>query len=175
MIKAFLQYQPQIAKTAFIADSADVIGRVTLLEDSSVWYGCVLRGDGNDITVGKGTNIQDLSVVHIDSDCPTDIGDHVTIGHRAIIHGCTIENNVLIGMGAIILSGAHIEENTIIGAGALVASGKRIPKNSLALGMPAKVVRQLTDEEIESIRASAEHYKQMSQQHRLGEETHEKE
>lgn len=175
MINAFKGLVPEIKQSAFIAPSSDIIGDVVLEKDSSVWYQCVLRGDYNAIRVGTCTNIQDHTMVHIDSDNPTDIGDYVTIGHRAIIHGCTIENNVLIGMGAIILSGAHIEENVIIGAGALVAPGKRIPKNSLALGSPAKVVRSLTDQEIQGIRASAEHYVKYAKTHKeeLGEGMHE--
>jgi len=175
VIKSFMGHVPQIEKGVFIAESADVIGKVTLKKGSSVWFGCVLRGDGNTIVVGQGTNIQDLTVVHVDADKPTVIGDNVTIGHRAIIHGCTIESNVLIGMGAILLSGSYIEENVIVGAGALVPSGKRIPRNSLVIGSPAKVIRELTEEEIQTIRSSAAHYVAFGTNYLNGEGAHEKE
>lgn len=175
MIKAFKGQSPTVAENVFIAASADVIGKVTLESDVSIWFGSVLRGDGNTIQVGKGTNIQDLTVVHVDDDKPTVIGEYVTIGHRAIIHGCTIENNVLIGMGVILLSGSHIEENVIVGAGALVTAGKRIPKNTLVMGSPAKVIRDLTGEEIQNIRSSAEHYISFGAQYLIGEGAHEKE
>lgn len=175
MIKTFRGQSPTIAEKVFIAESADVIGKVTLASETSVWFGSVLRGDGNTIHVGKGTNIQDLTMVHVDEDKPTVIGEYVTIGHRAIIHGCTIENNVLIGMGAILLSGSYIEENVIVAAGALVTEGKRIPKNTLVMGSPAKVVRDLTPEEILNIRTTAEHYISFGAQYLIGEEAHEKE
>jgi carbonic anhydrase/acetyltransferase-like protein (isoleucine patch superfamily) len=174
VIKAFKGQYPTIAENVFIAESADVIGKVTLGSDVSIWFGSVLRGDGNTIRVGTGTNIQDLTMVHVDEDKPTDIGEYVTIGHRAIIHGCTIENNVLIGMGAILLSGSYIEENVIVGAGALVTAGKRMPKNTLVMGSPAKVIRELTQEEIQNIRSSAEHYISFGAEYLIGEEAHEK-
>lgn len=163
MIKSFQGFKPEIHETCFIAESADIIGKVKLDEGCSVWYGVVMRGDSDQITVGKNTNIQDNSVVHLDHDVPTTIGNHVTIGHGAIIHGCTIHDNVLVGMGAIILNGAIIEENVMIGAGALVAPGKRIPSGSLVVGSPGKIVRSLTDTEIENIRKSAQHYVEQGQ------------
>jgi len=131
----------------------------------NIWYGAILRGDVNYIEVGENTNIQDNCVVHVDSKFPTIIGKNVTIGHGAIVHGCTISDNVLIGMGSIILDGAYIEENVIIGAGALVPPGKRIPKNSLVVGSPGKVVRQLSDEEIEKLQISANNYVNLSKEY----------
>lgn len=158
MIKEFQGIQPKLHSKSFIAESADIIGKVTLDEGCNVWYGVVMRGDTNKITVGKNTNIQDNTVVHVDNEHPADIGAHVTIGHGAIVHGCKVHNNVLIGMGAIVLDGAVIEENVIIGAGALVPQGKVIPSGSLVIGSPGKVVRALSNSEIEKIKNSALHY-----------------
>ncbi len=121
-----------------------------------------MRGDSDQITIGKNTNIQDNSVVHLDHGIPTTIGEHVTIGHGAIIHGCTIHNNVLIGMGAIVLNGAIIEENVIIGAGALIPPGKVIPSGSLVVGSPGKIIRTLSEIEIENIKKSALHYVELA-------------
>lgn len=134
--------------SVWIAPTADVIGNVTIGEESSVWYRAVVRGDVCAITIGEGSNIQDGAVIHGNFGHPVTIGNCVTIGHNAIVHGCTIGNNVLVGMGAIILDDAEIGENCIIGAGALVTSGKKIPSGSLVLGSPAKVVREVTKEEI---------------------------
>ncbi len=163
MIKKFQGIEPQIHDSCFIAESADVIGNVELNEGCSVWYGVVMRGDSDKITVGKNSNIQDNTVVHLDHNIPTTIGEHVTIGHGAIVHGCTIKNDVLVGMGAIILNGAVIEENVMIGAGALIPPGKVIPSGSLVVGSPGKIVRTLTDTEIENIRKSALHYVALAQ------------
>lgn len=158
MIHNFENIKPNISEESFVAQSSDIIGNVILKEDSSIWFGAVLRGDCDKIIVGKGSNIQDNCTVHSDKDEPTEIGDYVTIGHNAIIHGCKIGNNSLVGMGAIVLNGAEIGENTIIGAGSLVTQGKKIPSGVLCLGSPAKVIRELTVEEINSIKESAEHY-----------------
>jgi len=156
---------PEIHNSAYIAPTADVIGRVTIGGESSVWHGAVIRGDVNEVVIGARTNIQDLTVIHEADDYGVYIGDDVTVGHRAIIHACTIENNCLIGMGAVILDGAHIEENVIIGAGALVTGGKRIPRNSMVLGSPGRVVRALTEEEIEELTRSAHKYVRVSREY----------
>ncbi len=163
MIKAFEGVQPTIHNSCFVAESADIIGKVELGAHSNVWYGVVMRGDSDKITVGENTNIQDNTVVHLDHGVPTSIGSNVTIGHGAIIHGCTIRDNVLVGMGAIVLNGAVLEENVIIGAGAMITSGKVIPSGSLVVGSPGKVVRTLTDEEIENIKKSAKHYVELAE------------
>ena len=147
-----------LGKTIFIAKSADVVGKVKLGNFISVWFQVVLRGDVDSITIGDRTNIQDGSVVHVAAGYPTIIGEGVSIGHKAIIHGCEIGDNVLVGMGAIILNGAKIGENSIVGAGSLVTQGKVFPPNSLIMGSPAKVVRELKPEEIQSIRDNAEEY-----------------
>ena len=162
MIRDFQGIEPQIHSSCFIAETAAIIGRVTLAENVNVWYGVVLRGDDNYIQVGKNTNIQDNTVLHIAKDFPCIVGENVTIGHGAIVHACTIGNNVLVGMGSIVLNGAVVEENVIIGAGALVPQGKVIPKNSLVLGSPAKVVRQLTESEIQNLQDRAEAYTELA-------------
>jgi carbonic anhydrase/acetyltransferase-like protein (isoleucine patch superfamily) len=143
----------------WIAPTATVIGNVTLGEGVGIWFGAVLRGDGEAISVGADTNIQEHVMLHTDPGFPVTVGAGCTIGHRAIIHGCTVGDGVLVGMGAIILNGARIGANTLIGAGALVAEGKDIPERSLVIGTPGKVVRQLSDDEIVKLRASAAHYK----------------
>ncbi|MDI3535623.1 MAG: hypothetical protein PWP16_362 [Eubacteriaceae bacterium] len=147
-----------LGKTVFIAKSADVVGRVKLGNFVSIWFQAVLRGDVDSITIGDRTNIQDGTVVHVAPGHPTVIGDGVSVGHNAIIHGCSIGDNVLVGMGAIVLNGAQIGDNSIVGAGALVTQGKVFPPNSLIIGSPAKAVRALSEEEIQSIRDNAEEY-----------------
>lgn len=146
-------------KNIFIAKSADVMGEVRIGDYTSIWYQAVLRGDMDSITIGERSNVQDGSVVHVaPGGYSVKIGDGVTIGHNCTIHGCQIGNNVLVGMGSIVLNGAVIGDNTIIGAGALITQNKVIPPNSLVVGSPAKVVRQVTDQEIESIHANAREY-----------------
>ncbi len=147
-----------IDKSVFIADGARVIGNIEIGENCGVWFNAVIRGDSNEIKIGKGSNVQDNAVIHTSKDFGVSIGDNVTIGHGAIVHGCTVGNNVMIGMGAIVLDGAVIEDNCIIGAGALVTQGKTVPAGSLAFGNPAKVIRQLTEEEILSITKNANSY-----------------
>lgn len=147
-----------INESVFIADGAKVIGDVEIGRDSSVWYNAVIRADSASVKIGEGSNVQDNAVIHTSKGSCVRIGDNVTIGHGAIVHGCTVGNNVMIGMGAIVLDGAVIEENSIIGAGALVTQGKVIPAGSLAFGNPAKVVRQLTQQEIHSISVNADSY-----------------
>ena len=147
-----------IDKSVFIADGAKVIGDVEICKNGSVWFNAVIRADLGSVQIGENSNVQDNAVVHTSKDFGVQIGDNVTIGHSAIVHGCTVGNNVLIGMGAIVLDGAVIEDNCIIGAGTLVTHGKVIPTGSLAFGNPAKVVRQLTDDEIRSITDNAISY-----------------
>ena len=142
----------------WIAPTATVIGKVRLGKGVSVWFGAVIRGDGEPIAIGDNTNVQENTVVHTDPGFPVSIGSGCTIGHRALIHGCAIGNNVLVSMGAIVLNGARIGDNSLIGAGALVPEGREIPPGSLVLGMPGKVVRQLSDNEIARLRGSAAHY-----------------
>ena len=137
---------PRIADTAWVADSAQVIGRVELHEGASVWFGAVLRGDNEWITVGRGSNVQDGTVMHTDMGYPLTIGEHVTIGHQAMLHGCTIGDGSLIGIQAVVLNNAKIGRNCLVGAGALVTEGKEFPDGSLIMGAPAKVVGQLTPE-----------------------------
>lgn len=153
-------FAPRITRpeTVWIAPGAHVIGKVSLGSDVSVWFNAVLRGDTAEISVDDGTNIQDGAMLHADPGYPLSIGSGCTIGHHAIVHGCTIGDNVLVGMGATILNGAAIGANCLIGANALVTEGKAFPSNSLIIGAPARVVRTLTSEELASLSASAERY-----------------
>jgi len=166
----FLFVQPQIDPTAYVAAQAVVIGDVRLAAHSSVWPTAVLRGDINYIEIGEGSNIQDGSIVHLADDIPTIVGKLVTVGHRAILHACTVENECLIGMGATILDEAIIGRGSIIGAHALVTKGTRIPPGSLVMGTPAKVVRPLHPEEIADIRHWADHYIDLSPLHKAHEQ-----
>lgn len=150
--------QPTIDPEAFIAEGAVVRGDVRIERNASIWYNAVLRGDVDSIAVGEGSNIQDGCVVHVDRGCPVRIGRNVTVGHGAIVHGCTIGDGTLIGMGAIILNGAVIDEGCIVGAGALVAQGKHIPAGTLVVGSPARTVRAVTPEEREHNLANAQLY-----------------
>ncbi len=149
---------PQVHASAWIADSAQVMGHVTLGADASVWFGCVLRGDTESMTIGEGSNIQDLTVMHADLGLPLTVGRNVTVGHKVMLHGCTIGDESLIGIGAVVLNGAKIGKNCLVGAGSLVTEGKEFPDGSMIMGTPARVVRQLTPEQIEGIRQSAQHY-----------------
>jgi carbonic anhydrase/acetyltransferase-like protein (isoleucine patch superfamily) len=159
---------PVVAATAFIHPRASVCGSVTIADTVSVWGGAVIRGDADPIAIGRGSNIQDLTMVHTDIGIPTTIGANVTVGHRAILHGCQIEDTVLVGMGAILLNRCRIGSGSIIGAGALIPEGAQIPPNSLVLGMPGKVVRETTSEERERIIRSAESYQRLAQAHAEG-------
>lgn len=150
--------QPDIAASAWVADSAEVIGKVTLGEDCSVWFGVVIRGDTSTICIGKGSNIQDNSVLHADEGMPLLIGEGVTVGHQVMLHGCTVGNYSLIGIGAIVLNGAKIGNHCLVGAGALVTEGKAFPDGSMIIGSPAKAVRMLSPEQIEGLKMSAQHY-----------------
>ena len=150
--------RPQVDATAWVADSAQVMGWVRLAARASVWFGCVLRGDVDDIVIGEETNIQDGSVLHVDPGVPLHVGARVTVGHKAMLHGCTVGDESLIGIGAVVLNGARIGRHCLVGAGALVTEGKEFPDGSLIVGAPARVVRQLTPEQIEGLRHSAQHY-----------------
>ncbi len=144
----------------WVAPNATVLGRVILKPGASVWFNAVLRGDNDPITIGANTNIQDGSILHTDDGVPLTIGDGVTVGHKAMLHGCTIGDNSLIGIGAVILNGARIGRNCLIGANALITEGKVIPDNSLVMGQPGKVVRELDEGQIQGLKMSALHYVQ---------------
>lgn len=158
MIKKLRDIEPNIHNDAFIADSADVIGDVTIDEGSSIWYNAVVRGDIESIKIGKYTNIQDNATVHTETNIPTEIGDYSVIGHNAVVHGCKVGDNCLIGMGAIVLNGSVIGDNSIIGAGSVITEGKIIPPNSLVVGVPGKILRELTEVEIGEIKKNALRY-----------------
>jgi carbonic anhydrase/acetyltransferase-like protein (isoleucine patch superfamily) len=150
--------QPQLAPTAWVAPSASVLGRVVLADGVGIWFGAVLRGDNEPIVIGEGSNVQENTVMHTDVGFPLTVGRYVTIGHQAMLHGCTIGDGCLIGIQAVVMNGARIGAGCLIGAGALVPEGKVIPDRSLVLGSPGKVVRELTDEDLARIRAGAESY-----------------
>ncbi len=159
IVKPYKDKYPVIHPSVFLAENSTVIGDVEIGKDSSVWYGTVIRGDVNYIRIGRGTNIQDNSVVHVTHDThPTLIGDFVTVGHRVILHGCKIGNYVLIGMGAVVMDGVEIEDYVLVGAGALLTPNKKFPSGVLVAGFPAKVVRDLKEEEIRLIEESAKNY-----------------
>ena len=145
------EHEPVIDGNFYVAESATVLGKVRLCNDSSVWFGAVLRGDTELITIGEGSNVQDGSVLHTDPGYPLKIGKNVTIGHMVMLHGCTIDDNSLIGIGAVVLNKAKIGKNCIIGAKSLITEKKEIPDNSLVVGSPGKVIRQLTDDELSLI------------------------
>ncbi|AEJ20882.1 gamma carbonic anhydrase family protein [Gracilinema caldarium] len=162
MVHAIKDLVPKIHQSVFIAWNAEVAGAVSLAKDVSVWFSVTLRADIAPIEIGEGSNIQDGTVIHVDTNMPTIVGKHVTVGHRSILHSCVIGDNALIGMGAIILNGAEIGSESIVGAGALVTQGKKIPSRSLILGAPAKVIRELTAAEIAGIKENAEHYRELA-------------
>lgn len=149
MLYKFKEHYPNVHSSTYIAPGAQLIGNVELMENTSVWFNAVLRGDNEKITIGKGTNIQDGAIVHVDPGYPIHVGENVTVGHNVVLHGCTVEDGALIGMGATILNGAIIGEGSLIAAGALVPEGKIIEPGVLVAGVPAKVIRKLTPENIE--------------------------
>jgi carbonic anhydrase/acetyltransferase-like protein (isoleucine patch superfamily) len=159
---------PRVAEGAWVADSAQVMGHVELAEDSSIWFGSVLRGDTEVIRIGRGSNIQDGSVLHADIGKPLTVGDNVTVGHKVMLHGCTIGDGSLIGIGAIVLNGAKIGKGCIVGAGALVTEGKEFPDGSMIIGSPAKAVRELTPEQQQGLVLSALHYMENAARFRAG-------
>ena len=152
----------------FIADNAKIVGKVNLGQDTGIWFGAVLRADRDEITIGKGSNVQDNCVVHESSGHPVNIGKYVTIGHGAVVHGCTIKDRVLVGMGAIVLNGAFIGEDSIIAAGSVITENKVIPPGSLVMGVPGKVVRELSDEQKQSIVKNAEIYIDLAKEYANG-------
>lgn len=150
---------PKLHPTVFTAEGVKIIGDVKIGKNSSVWYNSVIRGDVHYIRIGEATNVQDLCMLHVTHDtCPLNIGDRVTIGHGVKVHGCTIENDILIGIGAVILDNAVVHSNSLIGAGALIREGFEVPEGTLAAGVPARIIRDLTDEEIERVREGAPNY-----------------
>ncbi len=160
---------PAIGRDVFVATGATVIGEVTLGDEASVWYGAVLRGDVGKITIGARTNLQDLTVVHVsDGVADTTIGDDVTVGHRVILHGCTVAHHVLVGMGAVLMDHVEVAPYCLVGAGALLSPGTRVPEGSLVVGVPGKVVRALKPEERARIDLSAAHYVALARRHRVG-------
>ena len=159
---------PLISGRAWVADSAQVIGRVELADDASVWFGSVIRGDSDSIRIGSRSNIQDSSVLHTDEGIPLTVGDDVTIGHRVMLHGCTIGDGSLIGIGAVVLNKAKIGKGCLVGAGSLVTEGKEFPDGSMIMGSPARMIRQLTPEQIEGIRNIARHYVENANRFRAG-------
>ena len=159
---------PAIHESAWVADSAQVMGNVTLAEGSSIWFGVVVRGDTETITVGRGSNIQDNSVLHADMGMPLVIGENVTVGHQVMLHGCMIGDGSLIGIQAVVLNGAKIGKNCLVGAGALVTEGKEFPDGCMILGSPAKAVRQLSSAQIEGLKMSAQHYMDNARRYRNG-------
>jgi len=159
---------PDIHPETFIAPNATVVGRVTIEREASIWYGCVVRGDIEPISIGEQSNIQDLTVIHIDPGLPTRIGARVGVGHRCLLHGCVIEDESLVGMGSIVLSGAVVETGSVVAAGSLVTEGTRIPAGSLVMGVPAKVVRPVDDELRRRIEMTWRDYLWLAQQHRAG-------
>lgn len=175
MLHKFKETLPSIGKNSWVASSADIVGDVSCGEDCSIWFGCVVRGDVHYITIGDRVNIQDLSMIHVthykkadkSDGNPTIIGNDVTIGHRVMLHGCTIEDTCLIGMSATILDGAVIGKESIVGAGSLVTKGKSFPPRSLIMGTPAKVVRELSEGEVEELYASAKRYVTFKEDYRV--------
>jgi carbonic anhydrase/acetyltransferase-like protein (isoleucine patch superfamily) len=157
---------PRIAPGAWVADSATVVGRVALHEGASIWYGAVLRGDNDWITIGRHSNVQDGSVLHTDHGVPLTLGEGVTVGHQVMLHGCTVGDFSLIGIQSVVLNGAKIGRHCLVGAGSLVTEGKEFPDGSLIMGTPAKVVRMLTPEQIERLKWSAQHYVDNAGRHR---------
>lgn len=159
---------PQVPDSAWVAPNAQVMGDVVMGEHSSLWYGAVARGDTATLTIGANSNVQDGSVLHADRGAPLTIGAGVTVGHQAVLHGCTVGDGSLIGIGAVVLNHAHIGRHCLVGAGSLVTEGKVFPDGVMIMGSPAKVVRELTPEQIEGLRQSAAHYVANAQRHRRG-------
>jgi carbonic anhydrase/acetyltransferase-like protein (isoleucine patch superfamily) len=159
IVRPFGEKSPSVHASAFVAPGAVVVGDVEVGERSSIWFGCVLRGDVNSIRIGARTNVQDLTTIHVTSRThPTVVGDEVTIGHRVVLHGCTVKDRCLVGIGSVVMDGAVVGPEAVVGAGALVPPGMVVPPRTLVMGSPAKVKRDLAPEEIEALRRSAENY-----------------
>ena len=168
MIVRYRRFVPSVHPSVFVAASADVIGRVRLAKDSSVWFGCVLRGDVNRIEIGEATNIQDGSILHVDDDRPCRLADHVHVGHHVNLHGCVIERGAMVGIGAIVLSGAQVGAGAIVGAGSVVLEGAVIPPRMLAVGAPARVVRPVTAPDLAYIQRWVKKYVRLARAYRTG-------
>ena len=166
MIYTLSDLTPSVAADVYIADNATVVGNVTIGEASSIWFNTVVRADNDAITIGHHTNVQDASVLHVDAGAPLTLGNHVSIGHMAMLHGCHVDDGALIGIGAVVLNNAHIGADSLIGAKSLVTEGKAIPPRSLVMGAPAKVVRELSDDEVAGIRAISESYARRALEYR---------
>ena len=158
MIIEYKGARPECSRAAFIAENASIIGKVELSEGVNVWFGAVLRGDNDHIRVGRNVNIQDNAIIHVDEGFPVSIGDNATIGHAAIVHGCTIGEGSMVGMNAVVLNGARIGRNSIVGAGALVTAGKIFPDNSLILGSPARLAGEVSEKNLKECRSDTEIY-----------------
>lgn len=173
MIKPFKGITPKVDASAFVAESAVLVGDVEIGKNCSVWYGVAIRADINRVRIGADTNIQENTVIHVDlddrglGDCATVIGDRVTVGHGAILHGCKIGDDCLVGMGAIVLSGAKVGEGSVVAAGALVREGQVVPPRSLVMGMPAQVKKELGSAALEQIRQSARHYVELAKEYMM--------
>ncbi len=166
IVRPFGGKAPRLLESVFAADDALVIGDVEIGEDSSLWFGAIVRGDVNTIRIGARTNVQDYSVLHVTHDThPTVVGDDVTLGHRATLHGCTIKDRCLVGIGAVVMDGAVVGEDAMVGAGSLVPPGMVVPSGTLAVGVPAKVKRPLTPQEIAFLRTSASNYVRYAQEY----------
>lgn len=166
LILALGEYAPELHDTAWVAPNAAVIGRVTLSDKASVWYGATLRAEIEPIRIGTGSNIQDGVTIHVDPGFPAAIGANVSVGHNAVLHGCTVEDGCLIGMGAVVLNGARIGRGSLVAAGAVVAQGVQVPPGSLVAGVPGKVRRELTEQEIDGNRTNALLYQHLVDMHR---------
>jgi carbonic anhydrase/acetyltransferase-like protein (isoleucine patch superfamily) len=159
---------PRLHETAYVADSAQVIGDVELAEGASIWFGAILRGDNEPMRIGRNSNVQDGSMLHSDPGSPLTLGENVTVGHHVMLHGCTIGDGSLIGIKAVVLNGAKIGKNCLVGAGALVTEGKEFPDGSMILGAPATAVRQLRPEQIAGLARAAQHYVDNAKRYRTG-------
>lgn len=159
---------PKIAESAWVADSAQVMGNVVLAEDASIWFGVVIRGDTETIRIGRGSNIQDLSVLHADHGMPLTVGEDVTVGHQVMLHGCTVGDGSLIGIGAVVLNGAKIGKGCLVGAGSLVTEGKEFPDGSMIIGSPAKAVRELSAEQQDALKMGALSYSENARRFKGG-------
>ena len=168
MIRPFRGVMPTVHATVFVAPGADVIGRVTLGKDASIWFGCVLRGDVNRIVIGEATNVQDGSILHVDDNHPCLIADHAHVGHHANLHGCRVERGAMIGIGAIVLSGSRIGAGAIVGAGSVVLEGMKVPPRTLVVGAPARIVRKVTDRDLRYIRGWVAKYVRLAQAYKIG-------